>query len=437
MSTGPTAIVVGAGIAGLTAAFRLQQAGFAVRVLEAEAVVGGRMSSIEFGGFVMNRAATVLPGSYRAILELAAEVGFEGLERFDGTIGIVRDGVIHRMRSDHLALDGFRTKLLSWMSKLRLSRLAFDALRIRGKLGHDDISVAAPFDTQTAEEYGARHFNDESREYAIRPVIRGLAPDASIVEFFNASINILGAGFIRYPGGIGFLTEALAQRLSVTTEARVLPVRREGERARVQWEHAGEVHAADVDACVLAVPSVVAAKLLADADPGLSELLSKSLRYTTAFVAHFGLSCAPAEPSMFLMLPKSEDPGMYSLVFDHNLQPDRVPEGKGLLATSWEHDWCEQRLESSDDELIEQMLPSVEALVPEVREHLEFTRVHRWRPGVLRGSPGYCTAIAELVERLEQSGPVQLAGDFFTTSSTDGSVVSAERAVTRLIDRMG
>ena len=37
----PKAIVVGAGIAGLTAGFRLQQAGYSVRVLEAGRLVGG------------------------------------------------------------------------------------------------------------------------------------------------------------------------------------------------------------------------------------------------------------------------------------------------------------------------------------------------------------------------------------------------------------
>src|SRR5512144_2621401 len=40
------AVVVGAGVAGLTCAYRLRQAGFKVRVYEAQERIGGRMFSL-------------------------------------------------------------------------------------------------------------------------------------------------------------------------------------------------------------------------------------------------------------------------------------------------------------------------------------------------------------------------------------------------------
>ena len=43
-------VVIGAGIAGLTAAYRMQQAGHQVRVFESTAQVGGRMISIHWQG---------------------------------------------------------------------------------------------------------------------------------------------------------------------------------------------------------------------------------------------------------------------------------------------------------------------------------------------------------------------------------------------------
>jgi oxygen-dependent protoporphyrinogen oxidase len=73
----PRVVVVGAGVAGLSAAFRLQQQGCIVTVLEAEDHVGGKTASIRRDGFVLNTGATVLAGSYAAMRTLAEEAGLD------------------------------------------------------------------------------------------------------------------------------------------------------------------------------------------------------------------------------------------------------------------------------------------------------------------------------------------------------------------------
>lgn len=71
MSHVPKVCVVGTGISGLTSALRLQQDGFDVTVLESEAEIGGRMSSVECGGFIINRGAqSARPGYCSAVAEL-------------------------------------------------------------------------------------------------------------------------------------------------------------------------------------------------------------------------------------------------------------------------------------------------------------------------------------------------------------------------------
>ncbi|HEX8378085.1 MAG TPA: NAD(P)-binding protein, partial [Pedobacter sp.] len=45
------AIVIGAGIAGIASAIRLSVKGFAVKVYEANAYPGGKLSQIEVGGY--------------------------------------------------------------------------------------------------------------------------------------------------------------------------------------------------------------------------------------------------------------------------------------------------------------------------------------------------------------------------------------------------
>jgi phytoene dehydrogenase-like protein len=50
----PRVIIVGAGVAGLTAGFRPQQQGCDVTVLEAEDWIGGKTASTRINGFVVN-----------------------------------------------------------------------------------------------------------------------------------------------------------------------------------------------------------------------------------------------------------------------------------------------------------------------------------------------------------------------------------------------
>ena len=72
---GPDVIVVGAGLAGLSAARHLAAAGRRVEVLEASDGVGGRVRSDRVDGFVLDRGFQVLLTAYpeaRAVLDLGA-----------------------------------------------------------------------------------------------------------------------------------------------------------------------------------------------------------------------------------------------------------------------------------------------------------------------------------------------------------------------------
>jgi protoporphyrinogen oxidase len=93
-------IVVGAGIAGLAAAFRLQQAGVGVTVLESSDRVGGRMSTDSRDGYVIERGAQLITSTYRNTLTLVKELGLQSeLKPTSPWMAIVKDGKPRRMPS--------------------------------------------------------------------------------------------------------------------------------------------------------------------------------------------------------------------------------------------------------------------------------------------------------------------------------------------------
>jgi monoamine oxidase len=87
-------VVVGAGIAGLTAAWRLHQAGVPVRVLEAQGRVGGRMFSLRdhfADGQVVELGGELIDTGHERLRALCGEMGLPLDDLADETAGIARD----------------------------------------------------------------------------------------------------------------------------------------------------------------------------------------------------------------------------------------------------------------------------------------------------------------------------------------------------------
>src|SRR5260370_39955454 len=132
-------IVVGAGVAGLTAAYRLKMAGLTVTVIEAAGHVGGRMSTLTRDGYRIDLGASLLPRSYKQTLRLIGDAGLtREITSTSSLFGLVRDNAVHRVQAgnvkDMLGIP------LSARSKLTLSKAAADCARLGGKLDWDDLS---------------------------------------------------------------------------------------------------------------------------------------------------------------------------------------------------------------------------------------------------------------------------------------------------------
>jgi oxygen-dependent protoporphyrinogen oxidase len=432
-------IVVGAGVSGLSAAWRLQQQGYDVTVLEAEAQVGGKTAASRRDGFILNRGATVLGASYDAMLALTKEIGAEAeLVEVAPTIGIVRDGTVHLLRGagPGAALDFLRTPLLSPRSKLLLARAGVDAFRARKKAGYDQPHLRAELDVETVAEYCDRRLNAEIRDHLLGPVLGGLfvtdGHGLSVADLFFSLTKILGGGMLGYRGGIDFFARALAGELDVRTSAPTTLVERRDDGARVTWTQDGREHEEDVAGVVLTVAAPLVPALYPGLDPGTQGLLLEGLKQANFIGIRFALSARPDSDALLVVVPSEELDGLATVMYEHNIAPGAAPDGKGLVAVLLYHEWVTPRLGLSDDELIEAVLPALDRVVPGIADLIEFAELTRWTPGALRSEQGTHRLIAELHDRMDATHRVQLAGDYLSIPSINGSVVSGEAAAARL-----
>lgn len=431
------AAIVGAGLSGLTAAYRLRAAGWQVDVFEATDRPGGRVQTVRRDGYAIDTGASALGSTYHSYLALARELGIE-MRPTASYIGIRRAGATHLLDMDRMVRSGLATPLLSLGAKLRVPRLATDVAmaKARGRLDYADMRKAAPLDTESARAYARRALSAELDSYLCEPIVRTMliadTDKVSKVELLSGIGNIFTAKILAAVGGQGRVPEALAGRLQVHLGTPVTEVRRAGNAVSVT--HSGVT--SQYDACVVTCPLPEATAICID-DRGVLGPLADSLGYTQCVSVAIGTSRPPDCPAFLLMFPSVEDPDIALIFLDHNKAPDRAPAGRGLLSCLWETGASERMIDVSDEQLIEHTLRTVFDVFPELRDTVEFTHVTRWRRALPFTRIGAYRDIGRLNAALDPASPVQYAADFMSAAGQNTAVEFGNRAARNLIGALG
>jgi phytoene dehydrogenase-like protein len=168
-------VVVGGGMAGLTAASYLARAGKAVTLFEKASNPGGRAATQTHDGYRFNRGAHALYTGGAASL-VFRELGITYPYGIPKEVFVLRQGRFHILPSSPLAL--LRSDLLSVGDKIELSRLF----------------VALPrFDTRAL----ARHSVTEWLQSAVRrPAVRQLLTALARTFVYSASLDLASAEIV-------------------------------------------------------------------------------------------------------------------------------------------------------------------------------------------------------------------------------------------------
>jgi oxygen-dependent protoporphyrinogen oxidase len=440
--------IVGGGIAGLAAAYELRKRGVSVQVLEAGSRPGGVITTERVDGWVIDGGPDSMLVQKPAAVALCRELGLA--DRLISTLTprtayVLRDGQLHPLAEGSFLGFPLRFRALARSSLFTLAgklRLASELL-IPGHRGDEDESIGA---------FVRRRFGEEAVDYLAEPLLAGIhAGDVEelsmralfprLLEAERQSGSVLRAfralhvtpspqgAFVSLPGGTGDLVDALVATMPgvIRTHARVTELRR--AEALILETSAGRVEARAV---ILAAPAYVAGSLLRAFNTTLAASCD-AVPYASTATVVFGYRreqvAHPMQGTGFVV-PRVERSPLLAGTWVTSKWPGRAPDGHVLLRAFLGGGRDPQRLEDSDEELIETASAELTALLG-ISGDPVITRLFRWTRQSPQYEVGHLQRVAAIDDHLASLPGVFVTGSGFRAIGIPDCIADARATASR------
>lgn len=317
-------VIVGAGLAGLSAAHHLTSTGLAVRVLEAAPQVGGRMATDHVDGFRLDRLWQLLNTSYPELHRAPGLDPGADLRRFQPGVLVHSGGRLHRTGEVRGGARSALTRaraLASAPRPLDQARLGASLARLAGT---PTERLLARRERPALEALMARGLPSRTVGTFLRPLLSALLSDPELTTSSRCA-DLALRGFARGrlcvpAGGAATLPERMAAALpagTVRTGVRV----KDASISRVLTAEHGEFTCRSL---VVATGAREAAELL----PGL-----RVPDFHAVTTLHHTAPLAPLAAPALVLDADRMGPVSHTAVMSE-MDPSRAPRGRVLITST-------------------------------------------------------------------------------------------------------
>ena len=435
--------VIGLGISGLSAAYRLQQLRpeLDLRLYDSRERLGGVIDTVQREGFLVERSADMFTTREPWALELCEQLGMS--DELIGTNSEFRRAFVIQRGKLIEVPPGFtlmspakiwpviKTPLLSWSGKLRMASEYFRG----GKQDDADESL---------QSFAVRRFGQQAFERLIQPLIGGiytadpekLSMAATMAQFVEMerehgslirgmrakaareSSNGESSGarygmFVSPKHGLSQLVQRLEQELSkatIKTGCSIQSLVRNEEG----WQVCGEGFSDQVDALVLAIPSFVAAGLLKDTDGSLASQL-KEIPYASAALlalAYERRQIAHPLDGFGFVAPQIENRRILAGSFSSVKFSGRAPDDQVLIRV-FVGGALQGELVDLDDAQLEELVVGELGELLSIQGQPQWIDISRWRNAMPQYHVGHLDRVAAIERRVDEYHNLALAGNAY------------------------
>jgi protoporphyrinogen/coproporphyrinogen III oxidase len=470
-TTASRVVIVGGGIAGLAAAWRLQQlreeagSDYQITLLDAGDRLGGKLQTEQTNGLTLESGPDSFLSYKPAAVQLARELGIEDRiigtrDTGDGTF-ILRDGRLEPLP------EGITMLVPTKLRPLARSRL----LSLRGKARMAGEYFVPPKEDNEDESIGSfitRRLGREAFEHMAQPLLSGIfagdADQLSLAATFPRLRDIerkhggLVRGmlnqrresarngntptssyppFVSFQNGMGELPQAIVDRLTgveLRSRTTVQRVERLDDGYRIRTESGDELLA---DAVLLATPAYVTAKLVSVLDGELAALLQRIPYVSSATIAlaYREADVRGLQSGRGFVIPHVEDRELTAVTWASNKFPDRAPAGMALLRTFVGRAGREDAVELSDEDLLDLVQRELDDMLG-IRATPTTVRINRFRKAMPQYILGHVDRMEQVDQCVQRNPGLGLLGAAYRGVGIPDCIESGNQAARQVHERL-